>query len=139
MGESIAATMRVMKKVSALRATLEDEERMILDDVVEGDYAEVEGHLMRVSMTERAMRGAEGNQKIKPIGGGQGSDEVEAHKSKIGGGGWTHDEVAAHAFGPGSPEPDGTVDTTDSATGDDTVTLSFSIQYDDERQVYQVK
>jgi hypothetical protein len=69
MSDQERAMRRVLKKISAMRQTFNREERDILDAIVQGSYAEVEGHrLVQTWDAERTMQRSDDE------------DEVVAHK-----------------------------------------------------------
>ena len=107
---------RLLKKLSALRATLSDDERMVLDHLIVGEQApaqdEVQAHVLKPAKVGAKTPGQDEVRAhvLKPAKVGAktpGQDEVRAHAfnpAKVGAKTPAQDEVRAHMAQPGGAD-----------------------------------
>jgi hypothetical protein len=105
----------LLAKLSAMRVTLGDEERVLLDQMILGSQAEVGAH--RSGLAEESL--ASEPDEVAAHRSALGADEVAAHRSALGA-----DEVVAHRSALGANR---------------TAARGIIIYYDPELEAYQIK
>ncbi len=85
--KEMQVTQRLLKKLSALRATLSNEERNILDSMVVSTPEDVEAHVLKEARIEAKMPDADevvahSNKEAKIEAKMPAADEVVAHSNK---------------------------------------------------------
>jgi hypothetical protein len=116
--KQMKAANRLLRKMSALRATLKRNERDLLDAFVQGAYAEVEGHVFKMA-TQDAVR--------------SGAKDARAHALKAAVTPAVTDrtaDAAAHALSPAV-----TPKIADAAAG----RAQFRVQFDPDKDAYDIR
>jgi len=108
--KQIRIVERLLKKLSALRATLSNDERGVLDHLIVGESGEVQAHALRPASVGAKTPAQDEVQAhaLRPASAGAkmpAQDEVQAHAlrpASVGAKTPAQDEVQAHALRPAS-------------------------------------